>query len=215
MSDMSISGSLSSTGGVQSHPSETSGNTSAGKLSKDLKSVANSAEQTSEGLSRASAISCVPEGEPNIQPSACIRVLQVPGGRAQINQMGDSGNSGASTRLKINEPADPTSQTSEISGSGSPVILGDKSPETDVIDYVNSLKREFRNLFPESLITIKNYALGIVLMEKQLSHKNWDLQKSYFLNENMLARRLTTTREKYAESIRALSADWRIISEQN
>ncbi len=77
MSEMNISGSLGSTGGVQIHHSETSGNSSAGKLSKDLKSVTNSTEQTSEGLSRASS-SRLPEGQPNIQSSERIRVPQGP-----------------------------------------------------------------------------------------------------------------------------------------
>ncbi len=109
-------------------------------------------------------------------------------------------------------------QTSEISGSGSPVILGDTSPEwlkTNVIDYVNSLNREFIDQFPESLIHIKQYALSIVHMEKQLSGKNWETQKLYFLNEKMLVRNLTVARKEYAESIKALSADWRITPEQN
>lgn len=233
MSDMSISGSLGSTGGVQSHSSETSGNPSAGKLSKDLKSVTNSAEQKSEGLSRASAISCVPEGEPNIQPSECIRVPQAPVDRSQINQMGGSGNSGASTSLKINGPADLMCQTSEISGSGSPVILGNTSPEwlkTNVIDYVDSLKGEFnywfRSEFPERVIKVQKYAEDIVFFNNKLEDINnevccyfdfYNRNRLDFLDyaSNFFAQKLSEAENIYAEGIKTLSADWKIGPETN
>jgi hypothetical protein len=233
MSDMSISGSLDSSGGVQSHHSETSGNSSAGKLSTDLKSVTNSTEQTSEGLSRASSASRLPEGQFNIQPSACIRVLQVPGGRAQINQMGGSGNSGTSTSLKINEPAAPTCQTSEISGSGSPVILGNTSPEwlkKNVIDYVDSLKREFnywlKSEFPARVIKIQKYAEDIVFLKNELKDvNNWIYHYLDFSNRdelnfsykyrNACAQKLSESENIYAEEIKTLSADWKISTETN
>ena len=109
MSDISISGSLSSPAGVQNHSSETQRRHSTGDLSKNLQSVKNKAEQKSEALSGISSISRLPKGQPNVKASASIKVPQGPGGRAQINQMGvytlDAGNRGASTSLKINVPA--------------------------------------------------------------------------------------------------------------
>lgn len=211
MSDMSISGSLDSSGGVQSHHSETSGNSSAGKFSTDLKSVTNSTEQTSEGLSRASSVSRLPEGQPNIQPSERIRVPQGPVDRSQINQTGGSGNSGVSTSLKINEPAAPTCQTSEISGSGSPVILGNTSPEwlkKNVIDYVDSLKFEFGPAVPERVIDIQKFAKGIVSLAEYRINNNLHVLGLDLLNEGMLTESLSIARNKYAVKIKALSADW-------
>lgn len=236
MSDMSISGSLGSSGGVQSHHSETSGNPSAGKLSKDLKSVTNSTEQTSEGFSAISPIS-LSKGQLNIEATKSIRVPQGPGCRAQINQIGgytlDAGNSGISTSLKINEPAAPTCQTSEISGSGSPVILGNTSPEwlkTNVIDYVDSLKGEFnywfRSEFPERVIKVQKYAEDIVFFNNKLEDINnevccyfdfYNRNRLDFLDyaSNFFAQKLSEAENIYAEGIKTLSADWKIGPETN
>ncbi len=236
MSNMNIFSASSSTAGVPNPLSGQQRSRSTGDLSKNLQSVKNKTEQKSEARSRISSISRLPKGQPSIEASKSIKVPLRPGGGAQINQMGvdtfDSGNS-ASTSLKINGPADLMCQASEISGSGSPVILGNTSPEwlkTNVIDYVDSLKGEFnywfRSEFPERVIKVQKYAEDIVFFNNKLEDINnevccyfdfYNRNRLDFLDyaSNFFAQKLSEAENIYVEGIKTLSADWKISPETN